>query len=935
MKFNLRKDRLSLFGIHALFLFIVPAGLSGQYKGSVEEYVRLSQGLPAEKVFLHIDRPSYIQGDTIWFKAYSWYGYDQIPDTISSVLYVDLLNHEGKVNQKRKLLIQNGTSNGDFILDTIISPGIYTLRAYTRRMQNLNTGDPFYQSVTIRSSRQSFQVECNPVIIKQTGNDSLQVSFRFFEMDQAGDLKNSFIHKVKFSLKIGEQILQTGDVQVANTKEHVFKYRLSGIGKNDTMAIFGLSINEKDLNFEKQFRIPLHESIDLQFFPEGGNMVTGLESRVAFKATGKDGLGLEVKGVIKDGDGKDVSSFESFHKGMGAFLLNPEAKQEYFAHLIYNNHKYIVPLPPSLEEGCIMYVSYTESNSNPKLTIRYSPSKSKARKYVAGSAYGKIRFVAQIKTTPDSCRLWISPDLLPEGISRLTILDENFKPECERLLYVDKNERFKITIKPDSSSYGRRSKVTLSIITTDLNGVPVQTNLSLAVVDKEQILNNYGRSGIREYKLLESELKGQIEDAGYYFKNDSCTNYEALDLLLLTQGYRKFLPDNTNTDELKFQPEKNFGVSGKIKFNGSKSLEKKYNYRDINLSLLCRSEQIYLDQSNADSLGQFAFKIPLVYGLTSNFLQATTFKGKPFKGNIYLDDTIPFPQFPQPQPEQFNLTSPAIEYIRQLQAVKKSEISKNPVYGAMSVTLREVVVTAKAKNWYKNFDKAAVKIANLDSLDPRGNKYKTLNELLVKEFGAREIFVQSLGLKTTLLPCVSSGRDYYFPIYVINGRTYFNGVEDGEESYHAAFRGISAFKVREIKRLLVLPPNSEISMHYADFRLLQDIKQSLVVIETYSNSTYRGDPLGITTFILEGLDAPRKFYSPGYDGPERKSPVYDGRATLYWDPSIRTDINGEAKIEFFTNDRQTGLEVIVNGIESGNGYPGGSKFLINSAFLGK
>ncbi len=103
----------------------------------------------------------------------------------------------------------------------------------------------------------------------------------------------------------------------------------------------------------------------------------------------------------------------------------------------------------------------------------------------------------------------------------------------------------------------------------------------------------------------------------------------------------------------------------------------------------------------------------------------------------------------------------------------------------------------------------------------------------------------------------------------------------------------------------------------------------MVVIETYSRNTYRGDPDGIKTFILDGLDTPRIFYSPRYDGPAKESKLYDGRATLYWNPSVRTDQNGEATVEFFTGDRKTEMEVIVNGIGIRNGNTGEGKAIIN------
>lgn len=379
----------------------------------------------------------------------------------------------------------------------------------------------------------------------------------------------------------------------------------------------------------------------------------------------------------------------------------------------------------------------------------------------------------------------------------------------------------------------------------------------------------------------------------------------------------------------KFQPEKSFDISGKIKFGGSKSREKKFNYRDIGLTLLCQSENIYIDQSKSDSLGKFSFSVPLLYGKPHSLLQSTTSKGKPFFGDILLNVSAVPPRFIKPQPEMYNITSPAIEYIRQLQAVKKVEISKNPAYGAMTLNLPEVTVTAKAKNWYLNFEKEAKKIANLDSLDPEGNKYESIYDLLIREFGATMYTIKP-GFKTILLPCVSVlGPDSYFPIYLINGKVYFNAGEHGEV-FEGWLNYLSVIPVNEIKTLMVLPPGN-VASYYADPLVRMDMRQSMVVIETYShNIFYRGDPLGIKTFILDGLDAPRIFYSPRYDDPFRKSPVYDGRSTLFWGPSIRTDSIGQAKIEFFTSDRKTNSEVIVNGIEIGTGNPGQGKALVNS-----
>jgi len=899
----------------------------GQFIGSLEEYRKLIQVLPGEKVFLHTDRPNYMQGDTIWFKAYSWYGYDQVPDTLSGVLYVDLLNQKNRAVLSRKLLIQNGTSQGDFTLDTNITSGSYTLHAYTRWMQNLNTGEPFYQTINISPARQYFSVECVPVIIKQIRNDSLKVSFRFFEIDPAGDLKNTYNHKVYYSLKVGDQVLDTGKVQLANTKEKIFKFSLSEIKNFDSTCVFGISINDKRITYEKQFQIPLKEGIDIQFFPEGGKLVNGLVSKVAFKAVGTDGMSREVSGAIETEEGEVVISFESTHKGMGIFHLKPEADKKYFAHTIYDSRNYLIPLPSASAEGSVLSISSSLTDSDSYITIKRTHSDIIAKKYVIGSAYGKIWFSALVKTASDSCRFKIPMDLLPEGVCRLTVLNDDFKPESERLIYVDKNTRFKIEVIPDSSSYATRSKVTLLLKTTDADGEPVKADLSLSVFDKAQIVQDAVPDGITAYKLLKSELRGNIEEPDFYFNNDSVINRDKLDLLMLTQGYRNFIPDSTDIEKHKFQPETNFEVSGKVKLSGSKLREKKFKYTEVGLTIFCWSTEVYMGQCNPDSLGRFRFTLPLLFGKTHSLIQATNSRKKPLYGNISLNEIIvDRPKFVMPSNVSYNLTSPAIETVRQSQANLKTIISKDPAFGAMTGTLGEVIVTAKAKNWYLDFEHNAKKIVDLDSLDPTGNKFETINDLLVREFGAQKQIFPG-GIKTVYLPCVSFDLDYWFPIYLVNGSVVFDGSKGGAE-FMAWLNHISFLHVNEIKKIMVLPPGN-IPSHYADAMLRMEIRQSLVVIETYSDFSYRGDPQGIKTFILDGLNTPRSFYSPRYEGSSKGISLYDGRATLYWGPSIKTDSLGQAKVEFYTTDRQTVLDVIVNGMELVSGAPGQSKSLIN------
>src|ERR1035437_3794246 len=938
---------LSIFVV--LILFINPTNLSGQNTaqliqplktdttkkslsaseihpviGSIEKYVESHEEFPSEKVFLHLDRFNYAQGDTIWFKAYSWYGFDQIPDTISGILYVDLINGEGRVASRRKLLIHNGDSYGEFSLDSAIAPGLYSLRAYTRLMRDIKTYESFYQTITISTVKQKFHFDCSPIKLKQIGKDSLKIGFRFFEIDATGNLNNNLKHKISYSLKIGDHLVQKDSILAENTKEQVLKYSLTSVSKHDSMAVISFYIMDDQLSFEKQFTIPLEENIDLQFFPEGGNLVAGIESKVAFKAIGIDGLSRNVSGEILADDEKVVTGFKSMQKGMGYFMLKPQPKKQYSASFWYNNQKYIVPLPRIYEEGTVISLNVIGNNKEPILSIKQTQSVSITNKYVIGSAYGKVWFSALVKAFKDSCGFKIPLQLLPEGVCRLTLLNEKFEAECERLIYVDKNQRFKIEVISDSSSYNTRSRITLFIKTTNFIGAPVQTDLSLSVIDKEQKIKDQNIHGISAYKLIGSELHGFVEDADSYFKNDSCLNKDCFDLLLMTQGYRRFLYKPSDSEEQKFKPEKSLTISGYIKLNSNKSPDNNFDYRDIGLVLICGSKNSYLGLSKPDSIGNFKFQVPLLFGKSHSMLQATTSRKKPFDGNIVLNNQSDRPQFTTMPQLSNNLVSPSLEYLSQIQTVNKTERSKTNLPGTMSKTLGEVVISAKVepKNWWRNYDKDAIKIANLDTIDPNGNRYRSLNDLLVEEFGA--IRYNKDGFQSILLPCVrtaSHGGSYWFPIYVIDGEKYWNG----ENFDFTPLQTLSSFHVDAIKRLLVVPPGKSIGMYYAYDPIIgfpQFILQSVVIIETYSDNTYRGDPQGTKTFILDALDAPRVFYSPRYEGFLKNSPVYDGRATIFWAPSILTDENGQAKVEFFTSDRQTRLEVIANGIEVENGYSG-------------
>lgn len=96
-----------------------------------------------EKVYLHTDKNFYYPGENIWFKAYMNYRSQIKADSLSRVLYVELISNENKIIATKILKINNGVAIGQIELPDSIYSGNYFIRAYTEWMLNYSTDDIF------------------------------------------------------------------------------------------------------------------------------------------------------------------------------------------------------------------------------------------------------------------------------------------------------------------------------------------------------------------------------------------------------------------------------------------------------------------------------------------------------------------------------------------------------------------------------------------------------------------------------------------------------------------------------------------------------------------------------------------------------------------------------------------------------------------------
>ncbi|HEY8916089.1 MAG TPA: hypothetical protein VIM87_06600 [Chitinophaga sp.] len=287
----------------------------------------------------------------------------------------------------------------------------------------------------------------------------------------------------------------------------------------------------------------LQKKIQFTLLPEGGVLLAGVTNRIAFKAVAENGLPCPVSGTLFDGN-KAIGYFKSTHAGMGSFLLQPQSGSSYYVRLDtpFANTPY--PLPQTRKQGMSFRLL---SNNADSISFRiYNQGPEKQLFYFRLQTRGLTQLMAAA-SIKDSLDLKLPLQEVTAGVAEATLFDHRPLPVAERLLYIKPDKRLSVTAKLSQKSYGTRTKIQLQIHTADEQGKPVIAQLGAAGYDRI-----YHRpmdpKDIQTHYLLSTQLKGNIYDPGYYFDTTNTNREQALDLLLLTQGWRSY---SWNEEELK------------------------------------------------------------------------------------------------------------------------------------------------------------------------------------------------------------------------------------------------------------------------------------------------------------------------------------------------------------------------------------------------
>jgi hypothetical protein len=279
----------------------------------------------------------------------------------------------------------------------------------------------------------------------------------------------------------------------------------------------------------------LQQKIQFNLLPESGVLLSGVTNRVAFKAVAENGLPCAVSGTLFDG-GKAIAHFKSTHAGMGSFLLRPASGSTYHVRLDAPFADTLYALPAASTQGMTFRLLH---NSKDSITFRvYNQAPEKQLFYFRLQARGLTQLMASA-TIQDSLDLKLPLQDVTAGVAEATLFDHRAMPVAERLIYVKPDRRLSVTATLSRKSYGTKTKIVLRIHTADEQGKPVIAQLGAAAYDRI-----YHRPAdphdIQTHYLLTTQLKGNIYDPGYYFDTAQTNRLQALDLLLLTQGWRSY-----------------------------------------------------------------------------------------------------------------------------------------------------------------------------------------------------------------------------------------------------------------------------------------------------------------------------------------------------------------------------------------------------------
>lgn len=656
---------------------------------------------------------------------------------------------------------------------------------------------------------------------------------------------------------------------------------------------------------DKRDKMSKLDRINVSFHPEGGSLIAGMESRVAFKATDKQGKSIDVTGTVLNAKGEEVASFNTLHEGMGYFPMLPDGTK-FTAKVLYDGHESKFDLPMAEPSGYLMTVHNLSNKDLRVLIQKDSSTKTSDTLALALTCRGKILDFSILNLDGQGKLFSYKKNDLPDGVCQLTLYDAEGRIRCERLIFNNHSEKANVQIKPDKATHLPYERIRLDIQSTAASKGD-ENSLSLAVRDGET--SNFGNSdngNITTNLLLSSDLKGYIADPAWYFADSTKERLLGLDLLMMTQGWRRYSwkrMEGMEPFSAKHPIEEGILVDGKVL-----SLLAKKEKKDIAVMFwMIQGDQSFKGNCTTDKNGDFNFLLDMngVWDLNLQtmlekkrkefrILLNRTFSPEPrsytgYDREVWTNDNL---KVPEPLVDSTALLLGEIKYA--------TETTPSNPEGYKEYTLKEVV---KTKRKPLSMQQEAVRKATL-----------TYDVGQVAD-AHRDIGVSEA---PTILYMLLEENPYFKIWYREDGSPYYrykgkpvHFLYNGTQSELIGTRNIEDMMGDEVEKVRIVEDQSVVQYYYP----YDEQVSVIVMLQLFKNGIRRLEPVGIRRTKFQGYTLAKEFYSPVY---QPGAPILesDHRRTLYWNPNITLNSEGKAKVEFFNTKNTKKMIFSAEGVSS-------------------
>lgn len=528
-----KKIVFSFFYICVLNVFCQENLRQIEYQKIVEPLEHIKKNMPQEVLYVQTDKDIYETGEEIWFNATIFQTINNQLLSTSRIVYFNLLNQERKKIHSAKYVINESFSNGSFYVSDTITPGKYYLSAYTKNsMGNILNNNKSIKEIEIRKT-----IIPKILISEEVDNSDekiIKIKIKLFlrngETANDASVKLQAINNKKSKIVAKSITDSIGFTELYIDKDKINEY------KNFNLII---KSNEKIVEAKNINLSTLSNKMNVEFYPEGGNLLEGINQKIAIKFKNRVNKNSNSKACIINNN-KIIDSIDIDKNGIGVFNFKPMKLEKYFIKV--DNNYFEFP-KPNIENITLRLVSQNKTNYNFEI-INKSENLHNKQIYIRVQAKGIIFWLAKIKLNKERINFRIPKHILPNHITEISLLGIDEDIICTRYIYSNFEQRLycKLLDYEEERRINNKSKVKLKIQILDKDKNPVNARANITVFDNLFKIDTYERS-MQSFLKIENDITPKLNYPTEYFrKND-------IDNLMLTLDKKSYSWSQDNIED--------------------------------------------------------------------------------------------------------------------------------------------------------------------------------------------------------------------------------------------------------------------------------------------------------------------------------------------------------------------------------------------------